>query len=226
MLLKLWPIISFKLDQFLHKCSILGVVIGSICPPCNGGIAAFSHLAPYNSPSFQEGNIPLVFYLNYFFFFLVNSTSSCVSRMILLAVCTLNFFRAIFLCMVQVIFTAFGICLLSSTGFRVVSKFLKFEAPQESWAILLNSLKTIADLYLFWSLGLIKCEYVNVGLDSLFTFSDEDSLYICNSLFSQGWCYLVFCSQCQHSTPDNSLGSVEFLMRIRSAFSRMKRFYF
>ena len=46
-------------------------------------LRAFAHIAPYNS-SFQEGNIPLVFNLNYFF--LVNSTSSCVSRMILLAV--------------------------------------------------------------------------------------------------------------------------------------------
>ena len=35
--------------------------------------------------------------LNYFF--LVNSTSSCVSRMILLAVCTSNFFQALSLCM-------------------------------------------------------------------------------------------------------------------------------
>ena len=151
-LLKLWPIIGFQLDQFLHKCSIFGVVIGSIRPPSNGGVAAFSHIAPYNSPSFQEGNIPLVFHLNYFFFFLVNSTSSCVSRMILLAVSTMNFFQAIFLCMVQVLFTAFGTCLSSSTGFPEVFKFLTFEAPQ-----LLNSLKTIADLHLFCSSRLIKC---------------------------------------------------------------------
>ena len=152
MLLKLWSIIGFQLDQFLHKCSIFGVVIDSVRPPCNGGIAAFSHIAPYNSPSFQK-----VFDLNYFFFFLVNSTSSCVSRMILLAVCTSNFFQAIFLCMVRVLFTTFGICLSSSTGFPVVSKFLTFEAPQGSWDVLLNSLKTLADLHLLWSLGLIKC---------------------------------------------------------------------
>ena len=157
MLLKLWPIIGFQLDQFLHKCSIFGVVIGSIRPPCNGGVAAFSHIVPYNSPSFQEGNIPLVFHLNFFFFFLVNSTSSCVSRMILWAVCTSNFFQAIFLCMVRVFFIAFGTCLSSSTGFPVVSRFLTFEAPERSWDILLNSLKTIADLHLFWSSRLIKC---------------------------------------------------------------------
>ena len=130
MVLKLWPIIGFQLDQFLHKCSIFGVVIGSIHPPCNGSVAALSHIAPYNSPSFQKGNIPLVFNLNYFFFFLVNSTSSSVSRMILLAVSTCNFFQAIFLCMARVLFTAFGTCLSSSIGFPVVSKFLTFEAPQ------------------------------------------------------------------------------------------------
>ena len=156
-LLKLWQVIGFQLDQFLHECSIFLVVIGSIRPPCNGGVAAFSHIAPYNSPSFQKGNIPLVFHLNYFFFFLVNSASSCVSRMILFAVYTSNFFLAIFLCMVRVLFTAFGTCLSSSTGFSVVSKFLTFEIPQGSWDVLLNSRKTIADLHLFWSSELIKC---------------------------------------------------------------------
>ena len=126
MLLKLWPIIGFQFKQFLHKCSIFGVVIGSIRPPCNGGVAVFSHIAPYNS-SFQERNIPLVFDLNYFFWKTVQS--SCLSRMILLAVCTSNFFQAIFLCLFRVLFTAFGTCLSSSTGFPVVSEFLTFEAP-------------------------------------------------------------------------------------------------
>ena len=133
MLLKLWPIIGFQFDQFLHKNSTFGVVIDSIRPLSNGGEAAFSHIAPYNSLSFQKGKNPLVFHLNYFFFFLVNSTSSCVSRMILLAICTSNFFQAIFLCMVLVFFTTFGTCLSSSTGFPVVSK---FEAPQGSWDVL------------------------------------------------------------------------------------------
>ena len=59
--------------------------------------------------------------------------------------------------MVWVLFTRFGTCLPSSTGFPVVSNFLTFEVPQGSWDILLNSLKTIADLHLFWSSGLIKC---------------------------------------------------------------------
>ena len=139
--------------------------------------------------------------------------------MILLAVCTSNFFHSIFLCMARVLFTAFSTCLSPSTGFPVVSKFLTFKAPQGSWDILHNSFKTIADLHLFWSSGLIKCYVGNVGLNSLFTFSDGDSFYICNSLFPQGWCYLVFCSQCQLSTPDNSLGSVEFLMLIHCVWS-------
>ena len=111
-LLKFWPIIGFQLDQFLHECSIFVVVIGSIRPPCNRDVAALSNIAPHNSPSFQEGNIPLVFNLDYFFFFLVNSARSCVSRMILLAVCTCNFFQVIFLHVVRVRFTAFGTWLL------------------------------------------------------------------------------------------------------------------
>ena len=95
-----------------------------------------------------------------------------------------------------------------------------------SWDILLNSLKTIADLHLLGSMRLIKCQDVSVGLDSFFAFSDGDSFYVCNSRFSQGWCYLLFCSQCQLPTLDNSLGSVEFLMWVGSAFRCMKGFYF
>ena len=209
LLLKLWPIIGFQLDQFLHEYSIFVVVIGSILPPCNRGVAAFSNITPYNSPCFQEGNIHLVFNLNYFFFFSVNSARSCVSWMVLSTVCTRNFFQAIFLRVVRVLFTAFDTCMSSSTGFPVVSIFLAFEAPRGSGDVLFNSLKTIADLQLVGSTELIKCQDVSVGLDSFFAFSDGDSFYICNSLFSQGWCYLIFCSQCQLSTPDNSLENVE-----------------
>ena len=186
MLLKLWSIIGFQLDQFLHECSIFIVVIGSICPPCHRGVAVFSHIAPYNSPCFQERNIPLVFHLNYFFFFLVNSSRSCVSRMILSAVCTCDFFHAIFLHEVRVLFPVFRTCLSSSTGFSVVSIFLAFKVPQGSWDVLLNSLKTTVDLHFVGSTRLIKCLDISVGLNSLFAFSDEDSSYICNSLFSQG----------------------------------------
>ena len=75
-------------------------------------------------------------------------------------------------------------CLSSSTGFPVVSIFLAFEGPHWNWDVLLNSLKTTADLHLLGSTGLIKCQ--DVGLDSFFAFSDGDSSYICNSLFSQG----------------------------------------
>ena len=51
--LKLWPIIGFQLDRFLHECSIFVVIIGSIHPPCNRGVATFSYVAPNNSPCFQ-----------------------------------------------------------------------------------------------------------------------------------------------------------------------------
>ena len=60
-------------------------------------------------------------------FLFVNIARSCVSRMILSAVCSLNFHQAIFLQVVQVLFTAFGTCLLSSTGFPVAFIFLAFE---------------------------------------------------------------------------------------------------
>ena len=80
--------------------------------------------------------------------------------------------------------------------------------------------------HLIGSMGLIKCHDVSVGLDSFFAFYDGDSSYICNSLFPQGWCYLLFCSQCQLPTPDNSFRSVEFLMQVGSAFHCMKGFIF
>ena len=158
MLLKLWPIIRFQLDQFLHECSIFVVLIGCIHPPCNRGIAIFSNVGPYNFSCFQEGYIPLVFHLKYFLFFFVNITRSCVSRMILLAVCTFNFFKQSFSMWSKSFFTAFGTCLSSSTSFPVVSIFLAFEVPQGHWDILLNSIETIADLHLLGSTGLIKCQ--------------------------------------------------------------------
>ena len=147
-----------------------------------------------------------MFQLNNFFFFLVNNASSCVSRMILSAVCTSNFFQAIFLNVVRLLFIAFDTCLSFSIGLPVVFIFLAFETPQGSWDELLNSL--------------------SVELDSLFAFSYGDSSYVCNSLFSLGSCYLLFCSQCQLPTPDNPFGSVEFSMWVGSAFRRMKGFYF
>ena len=129
-LLKLWSIIRFQLNQFFHDSSIFVVLIGCIHPLCNRSVAVFSHEAPYNFPCFQEGHIPLVFHLKYFFFFFVNIAKSCIGQLILSAVCTSNLFQAIFLQVVQVLFTAFGTHQLSSTGFPVVSIFLAFEAPQ------------------------------------------------------------------------------------------------
>ena len=50
----------------------------------------------------------------------------------------------------------------------VGSIFLSFEAPKGHWDVLLDPLKTVADLH----------------LDSFYIFYDGDSSYICNSLFS------------------------------------------
>ena len=67
-----------------------------------------------------------------------------------------------------------------------MSIFLEFEAPQGSWDVLVDTLKTIADLPLLGRTGLIKYHDVRVGLDSFFAFSDGDSYYVFNSLFFQG----------------------------------------
>ena len=126
-----------------------------IHPPCNRGIAIFSHDGSYNFSCFQEGCIPLALHLNYFFFFLVTITRSYISLMILLAVCTCNFFQAVLLHVVRVLFIESGSCLSSSTGFPEESVFLAFEAPLRCWDVLLDSLK-IANLHLLGSTGLVQ----------------------------------------------------------------------
>ena len=133
-----------------------------------------------------SSHIPLVFHLSYLLFFFVHTTRSYVSRMILSAVGTSNFIDAIFLHMVLVLSTSFDTCVSTSTGFPVESIFLAFQTSQGCWNVLLDSLKTIADLHLLGSMELIKCQKLSVGLDLFFTFSNEDSSYICNSLFFQG----------------------------------------
>ena len=147
--------------------------------------------------------------------------------MVLSAVCTFNYFQAIFLQVirVRVLFTAFCTWLSSSKGFRVVSIFLAFETLQGRWDVLLDSLKTIADLYLLGAMELIKCQDVSVGLDSFFAISSGNPSYIYYSLFSQGWCYILFCNQCQIPIPENSYGNIESLMKVGSAFRRVKGFF-
>ena len=109
----------------------------------------------------------------------------------LLSLCLLKFGQVYFFSafQVQILFTALGTCLLSSAGFHVVSIFLVFEAPQESWDIHLNPLKTIVDLHLLGSMELIKCQDVAVGLDLFFAFSNGDSSDVCHSLFSKHYCH-------------------------------------
>ena len=128
----------------------------------------------------------LVFYLKYFLFLFVNITRSYINWMILSAVCTSNLLQEIFLQVVQILFPTFGTCLSSSTAFPVVFIFLAFEAPQGYWDVMLDPLKTIADFHLLGSTRLIKCQDVSVGMDSFFAFSNGDTFYIYNSLFSQG----------------------------------------
>ena len=109
----------------------------------------------------------------YFLFFFVNIGRPCVSRMILSTVSTCNFFQAIFLHVVWVLFTAFHTCLSSSTGFPVVSIFLTFKALQGREDILLNSLYTIANFLLLGIMGLVESQNVSVGLDSSLPFLME-----------------------------------------------------
>ena len=181
-------------------------------PPCKS--LQFSFLLGRTHLSFFTPSISCSFF--------ANIARSWVCWMIVSAFCTSNFFHAIFLYVVQVFFTAFGTCVSPSIGFSVVSTFFVFEALLGSWDVLLDS----QDNSRFSPTGLVKCQDVSDGLDSFLAFSDGDSSYICSFLFSQGWCYHLFCSQCQFPTPDNSLGSVEFLMQVRSAFRWMKGFYF
>ena len=141
-------------------------------------VCFFTYLVRY--PFFWEKYIPLVFYLKYFLFFYENISRPCVSRMTLSVVWTSNFHQAIFL---RVLFSAFGTCLSSSTGFPVVSIFSAFEAPQGRWDVLFNSLETIADLHLLGNMGLIKCHNARGDLDSFLAFSNEIPSYVCNSLF-------------------------------------------
>ena len=165
-------------------------------------------------------------YFKYFLFFFVNIARSYVSPAIVSAVGISNLLQVIFLQGVRVLFIAIGIYLSSSTGFLVVSLILAYEALQGCWNVLLNPLKTRADLHLYGSMGLTKCRDVSVGLDSFFAFSNGDYSYIVNSLFSKSWCYLFFWSQCQLPIPDNSIGNAEFFMRVGSGFCRIKSFLF
>ena len=97
------------------------------------------------------------------------------------AFCIWNFFQAIFLHMIRVLFTALSKDLTSSTGFL-----LAFEVPQGYWDILLNPLRTIADIHLFGSTLLVKFHDVGVGLYLFFAFSNGVPSNICYSMFSLG----------------------------------------
>ena len=64
LLLKLWPIILFQLDQLLHKNSVYLITLSDyVHPPCISGISVLSHIGPHYSPSFKKGQISFVFHL-------------------------------------------------------------------------------------------------------------------------------------------------------------------
>ena len=146
---ELCPITGFQFDQFLHRCSIFDVVIGCIRSPYNGGVAAFSHIAPNNSHSFQEGNIPLVFNLNYFFFFLSKQHKFLRKLDDLVGSLHIEFLSCNLLLHGRGSFSPHlaRVCRLLHASLWCPI-FLTFEAPQRSRNVQLNSLKTIADLHL------------------------------------------------------------------------------
>ena len=44
----------FQTGTISQRVFYICCIIDSVRPPCNRGVAAFSHIAPYNSPCFQE----------------------------------------------------------------------------------------------------------------------------------------------------------------------------
>ena len=154
--------------------------MGGIRRPCNRGVAAFSLIDPYNFPCIQEGHISLVFHFKYFLFlFCKKIARSCVSRIILSAVCTSNFFQVIFFHVVRILFPAFGQRMSSSTCFPVVCLYFWHLKHLRGAGTYCSTLTR--QLLIFTSLGVRD---VSVGLDSFFAFSDGDSSNILNSLFS------------------------------------------
>ena len=84
--LKLWPIIWFQLDPFLHKSSVFIFLVDWIHSPCNRSL--FSLIKnPSVFLAFWKDTLVLGFTSSIsFFFFFINITRSCISWMALLAV--------------------------------------------------------------------------------------------------------------------------------------------
>ena len=128
--------------------------------------------------------------------------------------------------MVRVLFTALGTCMSSCASFPVVSIFLAFEAPLGYWDTLFNLLKIITDFHFLGSMGLIKNQDFSVSLDLFSAIFNGDSSDVCHSLFSQSCCLLLWCSQGQLPTSDNSLGRVQSFVEICFTFGSVEYFYF
>ena len=154
--LKFWSIIRFQLDQVLHQGSIPSVLVALsdwICLSYDRGESTLSHVGSRYFPSFCKASVFLVFHPKYFFLHFINVPRLWVSRIILTAVCVFYFIRALFVCMVRILFTALGTCRSSSANFPVVSLFLTFEAPHEGWDILFDPLEAIADFHFLRNMG-------------------------------------------------------------------------
>ena len=152
-------------------------------------------------------------------------TRSWVSQMVMSGVWTTDFLWAIFLHMVRVLFTTLCTCLSSSASISVVSIFLTSEATQGCWDVLFNPLYTTLNFHFLGNIGLIKYQDVGIGLDLLSAFSNGVSSDGYHSLFSRGCCHLLYYSQGQLPTSDNSFKSVQSFMRICSAFGHVEAFH-
>ena len=101
-----------------------------------------------------------------------------------------------------------------------------FEASQGRWDVLFDPLYTLAYLHFHGNMRLVECLDAGVGFDFFQLFLIIIIFkFLTPPPFSQGYWHL-FCCQRQIATPDNSLGSVEFLMPVSLALSCMEDFHF
>ena len=196
-----------------------------------GRVDTFSRSSPDDDRTWsiflasKKDTLLLCFTSSIFFFLFCSFAMSCISRVILLAVCTSSFHQVFFLHGFLVFPPAFGTCVLSSTSFPVMSIFLTFEGPQASRDVLFDPLNTIADFFFLGNVGLVEFLDVGVGFD-IFSFSNRNSSYVCDPLFSQGCRHLLFCCQRQLLIPDNYFWCVEFFLAGRLCIWLNGRFFF
>ena len=191
-ILKLWPIIWFQLDLFLHKSSVFIYLVDWIHSPCNR-----SMFSPIKDPivflAFWKDTFILRFTSSIPFSFLSISQDFALAGWPCWQLEHLISFKQ-FSAMWS---RSLSLHLCPLQAFMWCPYFWHLKHPQDCWDIHLNPLKTIVDLHLFGGMELIKCQDVAVGLDLFFAFSNGDSSDVCHSLFSQHYCYLLCYSQGQ-----------------------------